>query len=104
MTNLGKTLALIAILGTVWGVAYMHDRARRYDIVAAGAGSGGSQDTTGDSEINAFIIDHQTGRVWVELASAGPFMGWPIMRVNCTADEIKSSEGCSESPAEEKSK
>ena len=28
MTNLGKTLALIAILGTVWGVTYMHDRAQ----------------------------------------------------------------------------
>jgi hypothetical protein len=82
----------------------MHDRARRYDIVAAGAGSGGSQDTTGDSEINAFIIDHQTGRGWVEMGSGGPFMGWPMMRVHCTADEIKSEEGCSESPTQESPK
>jgi hypothetical protein len=47
----GKMLALLATLATIWGVAYMHDRAHRYDIVAVGAGSGGSggsQENTGD--------------------------------------------------------
>jgi hypothetical protein len=69
--NVGKTLALLATLATFWGVTYMHDRAHRYDIVAAGAGSGGSggsQENTGDTgstEIHAYLLDHKTGRVWV---------------------------------------
>ena len=56
-----KAVVFVLTLATIWGVTYMHDRAFRYDIVAAGAGSGGSGDTTGTTEITAFIIDHQTG-------------------------------------------
>jgi hypothetical protein len=61
--NLKNAIALIAILGTIWGVAYMHDRNHRYDIVAAGAGSGGSQNDSGFAIIRAYVIDHKTGNV-----------------------------------------
>jgi hypothetical protein len=98
--NVGKTLALVATLGTIWGATYMHDRAHRYDLVAVGAASGGTQETAGDMEIRAFIIDHQTGKVWVSTSSVG-FVGVPLMRVHCSADQIKSEWGCSESASQE---
>jgi len=99
MMNVGKTLALLATLATVWGVTYMHDRAHRYDIVAAGAGSGGTQDTAGQTEITAYLIDHKTGRVWVS-ATAG-FLGLPLMRLHCSEKQTNSVLGCSESAAQE---
>jgi hypothetical protein len=101
--NLGKTFALIALLATIWGVTYIHDRAHRYDIVVAGAGSGGTQNDAGQTDLRAFIIDHQSGRVWMSVGSLG-FMGIPLMRLHCTPDQIKSSMGCSESAAEEGTK
>lgn len=97
----GKTFAFTALLATIWGVTYMHDRAHRYDIVAAGAGSGGTQDQAGETDIKAFIIDHQTGRVWMATGGSLGFLGLPLMRVHCTPDQIKSLIGCSESAAEE---
>ena len=77
--NIGKTLALLATLATVWGATYMHDRAHRYDIVAAGAGSGGSTDTTGDAKVFGYLIDHETGKVWVY----DGVVGLATMRRNC---------------------
>lgn len=65
-----KTLAFLAILATIWGVVYLHDRAYRYEIVIAGAGSGGSggsQENTGDvgdTEIKAYLLDRKNGKVW----------------------------------------
>jgi hypothetical protein len=67
--SVGKTLAILATLGTIWGVTYMHDRAHRYDIVMAGAGSGGSggsQENAGEvgsTQIDAYLVDHKTGKV-----------------------------------------
>lgn len=102
MTDLRKTLALLATLATIWGTTYIHDRAHRYDLVAAGAGTGGTHDAAGDTEIRAFIIDHQTGKVWVSTSRAG-FLGVPLMRVRCTPDLLKSQLGCNESASQETS-
>jgi hypothetical protein len=44
---------------------HFHDEARRYDVVVAGAGSGGSQDAGGDTDFRGYLVDHKTGRVWV---------------------------------------
>jgi len=90
-------LAFVAFLVTIWGVTYMHERAHRYDIVAVGAGSGGSggsQDTTGDvgnTEILAYLVDHKTGKVWVihgpvEVPTARRScqdMGWTESELGC---------------------
>ena|ERR1700740_971745 len=95
--NVGKTLALLATLATIWGATYMHDRAHRYDIVAAGAGSGGSggsQGATGDvgsTEIDAYLLDHKTGKVWyvhgpIEVPAARRScqdMGWTEIESGC---------------------
>lgn len=97
--NLRKFLAVIASLVTAWGITYMHDYAHRYDIVAVAAGSGGAQDTAGETTVRAFIIDHQTGKVWMSGGSF--FVGMPLMRVRCTAEQIKSEMGCSESARQE---
>jgi hypothetical protein len=102
--NVGKTLALLATLATISGVTYMHDRAHRYDIVAAGAGSGGTQNDAGLTDIQAFIIDHQTGKVWMFARTTPAFIGMPVTRLPCST--VKSSPpfsnfGCSESAAEE---
>ena len=43
----------------------LHDDARRYDVVMAGAGSGGSQSDSGSAEILGYLVDHKTGRVWL---------------------------------------
>jgi hypothetical protein len=102
ITDLRRTLAFLATLATIWGTTYMYDRAHRYDIVAAGAGSGGTQDTVGNAEIQAFIIDHQTGKVWISGSSA--FLGVPLMRLHCRAEQINSMLGCSESAAQESEK
>lgn len=68
--NRAKIWAFLAILATIWGAVYMHDRAYRYEIVGAGAGSGGSggsQESTGEvgtTEIAAYVLDRTTGKVW----------------------------------------
>lgn len=101
--NVGKTLALLATLASIWGVTYMHDRAHRFDIVAAGAGSGGgggSQDTIGtegSEEIRAYVIDHQTGRVWVSMGDGRLLILSSIARVKFCPDGMK----CFESAAQE---
>jgi hypothetical protein len=57
----------------------MHDRAHRYDVVVAGAGSGGSQDSVGETEVTAYLIDHKTGQVWEFIGNRGV----PTMRMSC---------------------
>lgn len=51
--------ALVLLLAS-----HLHDSAHRYDVVVAAAGSGGSQDTTGSTETEGYLVDHKTGRVW----------------------------------------
>lgn len=52
--------ALVLLLAS-----HLHDSARRYDVVVAAAGSGGSQQDTGSTETVGYLVDHKTGRVWV---------------------------------------
>jgi hypothetical protein len=88
-----KILAFLSILATVLTATYMHDRAHRYDIVAVGSGgTGGSQDATGDTgDIRAFLIDHQSGRVW--FGEGDTFI--PSIRLSCAdRGEIDTDSGC----------
>jgi hypothetical protein len=60
------TALLLLVTATVYFVAmHLHDEARRYDVVVAGAGSGGSQDASGETDFRGYLVDHKTGRVWV---------------------------------------
>lgn len=36
----------------------------RYDVVAVGAGSGGSQTAEGSTDFKSYLIDHRTGKTW----------------------------------------
>jgi len=58
-------LAFLSVMATVLAVTYIHERAHRYDLVTAAAGSGGSQDSKGEVITTAYLIDHQTGHVWL---------------------------------------
>ena len=63
-----KVWWLLAFLGTattIFGTTYMHDRSHRYDVVAAGAGSGGSQAETGKVDVEVYLVDHTSGKVWL---------------------------------------
>lgn len=66
-----RIAAFLILIGTILTATYMHESYRRYDLVTAGAGSGGSggsQNVTGDTgevRITAYLIDHRTGRVWI---------------------------------------
>jgi hypothetical protein len=63
--NLGKVLAFGCALATVLAAPYIYGRTHRYDLVAVAAGSGGSQNDEGRTIATAYLIDHQTGRVWL---------------------------------------
>jgi len=102
--KLSKAFALAALLTTIWGVTYMHDRSHRYDIVATGAGSGGTQNDAGQTDFRAFIIDHRTGRVWVYVNGPSGFVALPLTRIPCSRVKAAppfSEFGCSESALEE---
>lgn len=99
--NTARVTALAAVLATVWGVAYMHDRNHRYDVVAAGAGAGRTQDTR-EIDIRAFVIDHRTGKLWVWSGPLGPaiLMGVPATEMKCVVPlDNKVLAGCMDSPA-----
>jgi hypothetical protein len=61
-----KTVLIVTILvcATVLLAVFLHEQAHRFDIVAVGAGAGGSNEDKGDEEIGAWLIDHKTGDVW----------------------------------------
>jgi hypothetical protein len=80
----GSLVLLLAI--------YLHGEARRYDVVIAAAGSGGSQTEAGSTDATAYLVDHKTGRVW-KLNSK---LANPLIRVPCTKmPDVKETEhGC----------
>jgi hypothetical protein len=79
--SLSKTLAYVGVIATIFGATYMHDRARRYDVVAAGAGGGGNPEQAGDTEGAAYLIDHATGKVW--FVAETNLTAYPVTRVTC---------------------
>lgn len=52
-------LCITALVATHWVV-----EGQRYEVVAAGAGSGGSQNETGSMNVRGFLVDRKTGRTW----------------------------------------
>ena len=82
-----RTLLIVAMLVclTCLAAVYLNGQAHRYDIVAVGAGAGGSNGDKGDTEIKAWLVDHKTGDVW---AVAGGHVV-PTIRIGNDGDEIK---------------
>jgi hypothetical protein len=82
-----RTLLIVTILVclTCLATVYLNGQAHRYDIVAVGAGGGGSNEDKGDTEISAWLVDHKTGEVW---AIEDGFVV-PATRVGYDGHEIK---------------
>jgi hypothetical protein len=59
-----SAIALLLAALALLLASYLHDSARRYDVVVAAAGSGGSQESVGSTETVGYLVDHKTGRVW----------------------------------------
>jgi hypothetical protein len=59
--------------------SHLHDSAHRFDVVMAAAGSGGSQETEGSTQVVGYLVDHKTGKVWL---LAGP-SSMPIILRPC---------------------
>jgi hypothetical protein len=73
--------------------SYLHDRARRFDVVMAAAGSGGSQENEGSTESFAYLVDHKTGKVW----KLDETFEKPLFRRTCrnVSENLKETEhGC----------
>jgi hypothetical protein len=64
MTRITAFLLLLVALVFLLAL-HFHDEAHRYDVVLAAAGSGGSQNDTGSTEVRGYLVDHRTGRVWL---------------------------------------
>ena len=89
--RLGRTLAFVVGVLTILGVTYIHERAHRYDVVAAGAGGGGSQQDIGHADFAAYLVDHQTGKVWSLIGNSER----PLIRLTCTdAEWAETDFGC----------
>jgi hypothetical protein len=56
---------VLVICATILLASYLVSEGHRYDVVAAGAGSGGSQESTGSTEVVGYLVDHKTGKVLV---------------------------------------
>jgi hypothetical protein len=63
--------------------SHLHDAAHRFDVVVAGAGSGGSQESEGSTQVVGYLVDHKTGRVW--LLGSGAQL--PVRVMNCSIHE-----------------
>jgi hypothetical protein len=78
--KLGTAIVLLLAAALFFLASYLHDAAHRYDVVVAAAGSGGSQDQIGSTEVKGYLVDHKNGRVWV-LRSDGQV---PVRVMNCS--------------------
>jgi hypothetical protein len=90
--RVGSAVAFLAGSLVLLLAAYLHGEARRYDVVVAAAGSGGSQDETGSTDTMAYLVDHKTGKVW-ELDGE---LAQPVLRLPCrNGPKVKETEhGC----------
>jgi hypothetical protein len=90
---LSKTLAYVGVIATIFGATYMHDRAHRYDVVAAGAAGGGGGEQAADSAGSAYLIDHATGKVW--FIAETNLSAFPVTRLTCQdIGQEDSGSGC----------
>ncbi len=63
--NLIRDFAVtLALCASALGVAYVVTEGHRYDVVAVGAGSGGSQTGEGSTDFKGYLVDHKTGQTW----------------------------------------
>jgi|SRR5580704_2667775 hypothetical protein len=93
-----REIAITVVLcGTLLLAARWISEGQRYEVVAVGASSGGSQDSTGSSEVRGFLVDRKTGRTWSLRDVGGMPMDLPDGRYSCkqmSPDWVESDSGC----------
>lgn len=70
--------------------SYLHDSAHRYYVIVGAAGSGGSQESAGETEIRGYLVDHRTGKVWEVRGSFEK----PLVRTPCPDFSKETKNGC----------
>lgn len=94
--NISKIVITLALCVTALVAARWIVEGQRYEVVAAGAGSGGSQDATGSTDVRAYVVDRKTGKTW--LLSGGPNVAEiPALRLPCPQiyeGSVESESGC----------
>jgi hypothetical protein len=80
-------------------VAHMVTEGRRYNVVSVGAGSGGSNDASGDTDFRSYLLDRKTGKVWFLAHAKAGFYEEPATRIECHDFPMTEKEfGCAELP------
>lgn len=86
----------LALCVTVLVATRWMSEGRRYEVVAVGAGSGGSQGESGSTDIRAYLVDRKTGKTWL-LSGDDRVLEFPAIRLPCKQIYEKSVEtesGC----------
>jgi len=84
-------LCVTALVATHW-----ISEGQRYEVVAAGAGAGGSQSDTGSTDVRGYLVDRKTGKVWL-LFGDSRVVEFPAARVSCkfmNHDWLETESGC----------
>jgi hypothetical protein len=87
----------VALCTTALVATHWISEGQRYEVVASGAGSGGSQDSIGSTEVRGFLVDRKTGRTWSLRDVGGMPMDLPDGRYSCkqmSLDWVESDSGC----------
>ena len=87
----------LALCGALLLAAHWISEGQRYEVVAAGAGSGGSQDSIGSTEVRGFLVDRKTGRTWSLRDVGGMPLDLPDGRYSCKLMDpawVESAVGC----------
>ena len=81
-------------------VAHMAVEGYRYNVVSVGAGSGGSNDASGDTDFRSYLLDRKTGKVWLLVETKAGLFEEPATRIECNEIHAIDNEfGCSQLPA-----
>jgi hypothetical protein len=91
--NLIRDFAVtLTLCASALGVAYVVTEGHRYDVVAVGAGSGGSQTTEGSTDFKSYLIDHRTGKTWT--LEGGNSVAIPTVVWSCKQAFPKNDAAC----------
>ena len=96
-----EIVIMLALCGTLLLATHWIVEGQRYVVVAAGAGSGGSQNETGSTEVRGFLVDRKTGRTWNLRDVGGMPIDLPDGRYSCkqmSSAWVESDSGCEVPP------
>jgi hypothetical protein len=87
---------MLAVCGTLLLAAHWISEGQRHEVVAAGAGSGGSQDSKGSTDVRGYLVDRNTGKTWL-LFGDSRVTELPAVRIPCDQmgeNLVETESGC----------